>query len=233
MNHLSLFSGIGGLDLAAEWAGFKTVAFVERDPYCQRVLAKQWPGVPIFDDVRTFKWTGERIDIVSGGFPCQDISRCNPGERAGLAGEHSGLWSEFARIVGEIRPRYIVVENVPELCVRGIERVLGDLADGGYDAEWYGVPAAAAGAPHLRARQWLLAYAAGIGHGVEAEPLSPRWEAAELGPWWATEPGVRRVADGIPGQVDRLRALGNAVVPQVAYPLFAAIARAEGLSRPT
>lgn len=223
LTHLSLFSGIGGFDLAAERAGFETVAFVELDPFCRRVLEKHWPGVPKHDDVRTFRWAGE-VTVISGGFPCQDVSRCNPGERSGLAGEHSGLWSEFARLIGEVRPRFVVVENVPELLVRGIDRVLRDLADVGYDAEWHGVPAAAVGAPHLRARQWILAYPAGLGDGLEASPISPRWEAPELRAWWDAEPGVRRVADGVPARVDRLRTLGNAVVPQVAYPLFRAIA---------
>src|SRR6187551_321237 len=124
---------------------------VEIDPYCRRVLAKHWPDVRRHDDVRTFPPTdaGEwRVDVICGGFPCQDIS--NAGKRAGIDGERSGLWAEYARIVRALRPSIVVVENVAALLNRGIERVLGDLAACGFDAEWEVLPAAAAGAPHFR-----------------------------------------------------------------------------------
>jgi DNA (cytosine-5)-methyltransferase 1 len=153
VNVLDLFSGIGGFSLGLERAGMRTVAFCEIDPYCWRVLAKHWPAVPVFRDVRTLAvhdgWLvddaepgrelaqGEvcarreriavsGIDIIAGGFPCQDISVA--GKNAGITGERSGLWSEYARIIGEVRPRYVIVENVAALLGRGIERVLGDLA---------------------------------------------------------------------------------------------------------
>jgi len=142
---LSLFAGIGGFDLGLErTGGFKTVAFCEIDPFCQRVLAKHWPGVPIYDDVRELtaaklKADGISVDCIVGGFPCQDISIAGNG--AGLAGERSGLWREYARLIREIRPRLVIVENVSALLCRGLGDVLGDLAEGGYDAEWDCIPA--------------------------------------------------------------------------------------------
>lgn len=163
---LDLFSGIGGFSLGLErTGGFETVAFCEIEEFPRRVLAKHWPGVPIYDDVRTL--TAERlaadgiaVDVICGGFPCQDIS--NAGRQAGITGARSGLWSEMARLVGEVRPRFLVVENVTNLLAgeRGawFGRVLGDLAALGYDAEWHCIPAGAVGAPHIRDRVWVVAH---------------------------------------------------------------------------
>ena len=150
---LDLFSGIGGFSLGLErTGGFQTVAFCEIEEFPRRVLTKQWPGVPIYDDVRTLSAErlaadGIAVDAICGGFPCQDISAA--GEKAGIDGERSGLWREFARLIGELRPRVVLVENVADL-LRGPEewpgawfgRVLGDLAEIGYDAEWHCIPAA-------------------------------------------------------------------------------------------
>jgi DNA (cytosine-5)-methyltransferase 1 len=160
MRVLDLFSGIGGFSLGLERAGMKTVAFCEIEPFARRVLAKHWPGVPIYDDVRALTgellWAdGIAVDVICGGFPCQDISQA--GKRAGLAGERSGLWREFARLIGELRPRYVIVENVAALLGRGLGDVLGDLATLGYDAEWHCIPASAVGAPHRRDRIWIVA----------------------------------------------------------------------------
>ena len=153
----SLFAGIGGIDLGFERAGFKTVWQVEINPFCRKVLAKHFPDAERFEDVRR---VGIRelhsVDVIAGGFPCQDIS--NAGKRVGISGERSGLWSEFARIIGELRPRFVLVENVAALLVRGIDTVLGDLAAIGYDAEWQVISAADMGAPHLRKRVWIVAY---------------------------------------------------------------------------
>ena len=158
---LDLFSGIGGFSLGLERSGgFKTVAFCEIEPFCRRVLAKHWPEVPCYDDIRLL--TAERlaadgiaVDAICGGFPCQDISHAGRG--AGLNGDRSGLWFEYARLIGELRPRYVIVENVAALLVRGLERVLGSLAEIGYDAEWHCIPASAVGAPHIRDRIWIVA----------------------------------------------------------------------------
>ena len=160
---LSLFAGIGGFDLGLErTGGFKTVAFCEIEPFAVRVLNKHWPEVPVYGDVREL--TAERLradgivpNVIVGGFPCQDISLAGKG--AGLAGDRSGLWGEYARLIGEIRPTYVIVENVAALLSRGLGDVLGDLAALGYDAEWHCIPASAVGAPHRRDRIWILAYA--------------------------------------------------------------------------
>jgi DNA (cytosine-5)-methyltransferase 1 len=163
MNELALFAGAGGGILGGNLLGWKTVCAVEIEPYAASVLlARQNDGIlppfPIWDDVQTFDgkpWRGI-VDVVSGGFPCQDIS--SAGKGAGITGERSGLWKEFARIIGEVRPQYAFVENSPMLTSRGLGTVLGDLAEMGYDAEWGIVGAHHAGAPHKRDRIWILAY---------------------------------------------------------------------------
>ena len=285
----SLFSGIGGIDLGLERAGMECKWQVEIDPYCQKVLAKHWPDVRRYEDVRAVGAdTLEAVDLIAGGFPCQDVSVA--GKREGLKeGNRSGLWFEFHRIICELRPRYVFVENVPGLLANGMGRVLGDLAQGGYDAEWEVLSAADVGAPHLRRRVWIVARNDGkptgqqilraereipaisardgregtvanpneprlegpgaerkVAHGQTAtghpgqssstladtngSDESSRHESAEspsigvrrLGVcnqeanWWTIEPDVGRVAHGVPSRVDRLKALGNAVVPQCA-----------------
>jgi DNA (cytosine-5)-methyltransferase 1 len=278
---LDLFSGIGGFSLGLErTGGFKTVAFCEIEPYPRKVLAKHWPEVPCYHDVREL--TADRlaadgigIDVICGGFPCQDISVAGAG--AGLAGERSGLWSEFARLIGELRPRFAIVENVSALLSRGLADVLGDLAALRYDAEWHCIPASAVGAPHRRDRIWIVGFDADCKHDGPVRTLPP-WPDTEpsrngtggthladaygqrelqsqgskcdkrewLGDgdkdvpdatrqlldwsgeagqrrgrqfancdWWLSEPDVGRVANGVPSRVDRLKGLGNAVVPQI------------------
>ncbi len=154
----SLFAGIGGFDLGLERAGFEIAWQVEIDPYCQRVLAKHWPGVTRYGDIRAIDWaTVPAVDVLCGGFPCQDLSFA--GKRAGIDGERSWLWSEYVRSIRALRPRYIIVENVPGLLTNEyMGRVLGDLAASGYDAEWDCLPASAFGAPHRRDRVWIIAY---------------------------------------------------------------------------
>jgi DNA (cytosine-5)-methyltransferase 1 len=250
---LDLFSGIGGFSLGLERAGMETVAFVEREPFCQKVLAKHWPEIPIYDDVQQYRGDEHECDVVCGGFPCQDISLAGRG--AGLAGERSGLWREMARIIGVARPQYVIVENVAALLGRGLGDVLGDLATLGFDAEWHCIPASAVGAPHRRDRVWIVAYSKGE-RSEKARQHSQRpterasrcgtilayanftgqadgkrrEESAECervrtanygrgaGRWlgqWPAEPPVGRVVDGVPGWMDRVGALGNAVVPQI------------------
>lgn len=156
----SLFSGIGGFDLGFERAGMRTAWFCEQDDYCRRVLNRHWPDVPVYPDVTKLRGSEvERVDVLAGGFPCQDLSLAGKG--AGITGSRSGLWSEYARLIGELRPRYVVVENVTALLGRGFGTVLGDLAALGYDAEWDCIPASAVGAPHRRDRVWLVAYPGG------------------------------------------------------------------------
>jgi DNA (cytosine-5)-methyltransferase 1 len=234
LNVLDLFSGIGGFSLGLERipGAFRTIAFAEIDPYCRRVLAARWPDVPNLGDVRGV--TGEGlgpVDVITGGFPCQDISRCKPNERDGLDGEQSGLWSEYARLIERVRPRYAIVENVPELLVRGMGQLLGDLAAIGYDAEWEGIPAAAFGAPHLRARQWILSYPSSFGDRLAQGSVLARWPSFIDRSWWASEPGISRVDDGIPDRVDRCAATGNAVIPAIVKAIGHCILAAE-CSRP-
>jgi DNA (cytosine-5)-methyltransferase 1 len=170
---LDLFSGIGGFSLGLERAGMQTVAFCEIDKTAQQVLRKHWSDVPIFDDVKTLK--GEQlgtIDVICGGFPCQDLSFAGKG--AGLTGARSGLWWEFHRLIKEIKPSWVIIENVAALRSRGLDKVLGSLAEIGYDAEWHCVPASAVGAPHQRDRVWIIAYPNHAGsrtpeHGVDQD----------------------------------------------------------------
>jgi len=166
---LSLFSGIGGLELGLERAGLgQVVQQVEINPWCRAVLRRHWPDIAQHDDIRTFQPVPGSADIVCGGFPCQDIS--NAGKGAGIEeGTRSGLWAEYVRVLRVVRPRLVVVENVGALLRRGMGRVLGDLAALGYDAEWDCVPAAALGAPHLRDRVFILAYPHGSRH-LHVEP---------------------------------------------------------------
>lgn len=235
MRELALFAGAGGGILGGHLLGWRTVCAVEIDPCCRRVLlARQrdeiLPRFPIWDDIRTFDgipWRGA-VDVVSGGFPCQDISV--QGRGAGIDGARSGLWRHMARVVCEVRSRFVLVENSPALATRGLGVVLGDLAAMGFDARWGVLSAAAAGAPHVRERLWILAYANGGGDDAPAvaEDDRSRADRGELpgqrdtsadgsgsGCWWRAEPGVGRMADGLAHGMDRLRALGNGQVPAV------------------
>ena len=210
----SLFSGAGLMDYGLAAAGFNHSWFCEIDPYARRILALRWPGVPVYEDARAVGPELAPVDLLAAGFPCTDISVV--GQRAGLSGPNSGLWTEVARIVRQLQPRFVFVENVPALLVRGMGTVLGDLAASGYDAEWDCLPAAAFGAPHLRARVWLVAYPTGFGDGLPEGRLFAGRQSPEHDPRWSAEPGVRRVDDGRPDRVDRLRVLGNGVVAPIA-----------------
>ncbi len=255
MNVLDLFSGIGGFSLGLECTGgFKTVAFCEIEPFCRKVLAKHWPDIPIYEDIREL--TGEQlgqVDVITGGFPCQDISVAGRG--AGIDGDRSGLWREMHRIICRIRPRYVIVENSSALAFRGLGRVLGDLAASGYDTEWQCIPAASVGAPHIRDRIWLLAYPRReLGDvcprethgrpnvvlpkrdGWETTERSEDWKLIALAPgvhqrvaadWWRTQSRMARSVDGVPNGTHRVTALGNAVVPQIPELIGRAILEAE------
>ena len=318
MTHLSLFSGIGGIDLAAEWAGFRTVAFVEHSKFCQRVLAKHWPGVPIHDDIKSFDAKPFRgVDLVSGGFPCQ------PHSLAGMrkaSGDERDLWAEMRRVICEARPGWVLAENVPGLLSsesgRFFARVVDDLVQMGYRVGWGVYGASDVGAIHRRKRVFIIArnsdgercqeldnrepawtrdsdcgpaahsdiadrerrlersdderrkdrqslakllsasdtssiedqwvcvselqpdaraeiasHTSGCGLprescGRTGEKSAHRYIQLQSGDWrtWTTKPVIRGGNDGIPNRVDRLRSLGNAVVPQQAYPILAAIA---------
>jgi DNA (cytosine-5)-methyltransferase 1 len=295
MRHASFFSGIGGFDLAAEWMGWENVFMVEKDPWCQRILRKNFKNVEIYGDIKEFNgedYSGS-IDIVSGGFPCQPFS--NAGKRKGESDDRY-LWPEYLRVIREIQPTYVVGENVAGLVTmedgKTLDRILTDLEDEGYTVESFLIPACGVGAWHRRERIWICGVISnpdsngdsrgldtgGMGskttggkgenqcqggspHGErlrdELEPSGEdvpdtkgeRQQSQQIGTkkfhssegqellcgsrdangirseweYWATEPLLGRMANGIPNRVDRLRGLGNAIVPQVAYELFRTI----------
>lgn len=298
---LDLFSGIGGFALGAYWAGmrFDGHYFSEVDEYAIRVYRQRFPDAIGLGDICKIRGADlpEGDWIIAGGFPCQDISVAGKG--AGLAGARSGLWYEYARLIGELRPRFAIMENVGALVGRGLDAVLGSLAEIGYDAEWQDIRASDVGAPHRRERIWIVAYPEGSGSGriggwaktglaragcsctlpaplahscgpglaermrergdADAEqPTTERGGTAvadaahggdvrgdgELGAtqgqvreyrgspghggreWWAVEPYVGRVVNGVPARVDRLRCLGNSIVPQIAELIFRQSSRA-------
>jgi DNA (cytosine-5)-methyltransferase 1 len=272
MNELALFAGAGGGILGGHLLGWRTVCAVEWEPYPASVLlARQNDGIlpafPVWDDIQTFDgrpWRGI-VDVISGGFPCQDISAAGKG--AGIDGERSGMWREMARIIHEVRPRFVLVENSPMLTSRGLGVVLGDLASLGFDAKWGVLGAADVGAPHQRDRIWILANANGLDDALRrnskdhAETMArrkdePRGSLCDSGKgcqkitresrgvantdgsqcqrnqrtkrgiaertntskqgWWEIEPNVGRVAHGVAARVDRLKAIGNGQVSEVA-----------------
>ncbi len=283
----SLFAGIGGLELGLEWAGLgHTIWQVERDPFARKILAKHWPDAARYDDVCSVGAHNlSPVDVICGGFPCQDLSYAGKG--AGLAGERSGLWREYARIIRELRPCIVVVENVAALLARGLGDVLGDLAALGYDAWWDCIPASAVGAPHQRDRLFVVGLALPVsrgdawpGSGERSRALGytdgPRLEKrrsiagdtrAQRAPAqradrsravrasfgglgraahglprgldgrWPASPGeeqhsweASRTAQGQANRPTRLKALGNAVVPQVGYVIGCAIRDLRGCS---
>ena len=278
MTHLSLFTGIGGLDLAAEAAGFKTVGQCEWADFPTQVLEKHWPNVPRWRDIRTL--TGESfyertglhtVDVISGGFPCQPFSVA--GKRRGKEDDRY-LWPEMLRAISELRPAWVVGENVAGIVNMALDQVYTDLENEGYAVQAFIIPACAVDAPHRRDRAAILAYTnfprqqgceqhgtpcdreprcavSECGEAVSyadngcrtlrrdgefpaVEKTATSWadhrgRAAEYvtGEWWPAEPNVGRVAHGVPARVDRLKCLGNAVVPQQFYPVFQAIADIE------
>lgn len=243
---LDLFSGIGGFSLGLErTGGFETVAFCEIEPYPRAVLKKHWPHVPCYDDVRTLtadalSRDGIAVDVICGGFSCQDLSRAGTG--AGLDGERSGLWREFARLIGELRPCYAILENVAALLDDGMGTVLGDLADLGYDAEWSVVSACALGAPHMRQRVFAVAYP-NSEHGRQrvrnpaARTHGPLQEIYDLESARARQrarlenpSALYGGADGVPNGMERNRAIGNSIYPEIPRQIGRAILKAEGLA---
>ena len=225
----SLFAGIGGFELGLERAipGAQTIWQVEQDAFCQSILKKHWPHAQLFDDVCAVGAHNlPPVDILCGGFPCQNIT--NGGKKEGIYGEKSSLWFEMRRIISELRPPIIILENVAAITFRGLSRVLADLAALRYDAEWCIVSARDFGAPHLRERWFCVAYplrsrgAARLStpRPEQEEPTKkfdydcyrPAWRPRQS--HWSIEPAICRVVNGISNRAHRLRALGNAIVPQ-------------------
>ena len=275
MRVLDLFSGIGGFSLGLERAGMKTVQFVENDPYCQKVLAKNFPGVPIHGDIKTFNY-GTSVELISGGFPCQPYSHA--GEQRGKEDDRH-LWEEYFRIIQSVRPRWVVGENVSGIINMELDQVLSDLASENYSCQSLVIPACAVNAPHRRDRVWIIARRNAMGNseynglstakesrspssisdnssqgenktfqskgtsgrsniknvahankeriqgrketgnleseGTQRNQFSLRCSQRRIGKNWSIEPELGRVANGIPSRVDRIKSLGNAVVPQI------------------
>lgn len=241
MNVLDLFSGIGGLALGLKRAGFQTTAFCEAEPYCRHVLERHWPGVACYDDVRTLtadrlRADGISVDAIAGGFPCQDISYAGFG--AGLEGARSGLFFEYARLIRELGPDVAIVENVSALLDRGMGAVLGTLSDLGYHAIWDTVSACSVGHPHMRRRVFIVAYAHRLdgwerfrdsfAREYRALQTLDRFEGARSRQRarLANPSELYGGADGLPYGMERNRAIGNAVAPDVAETIGTAIMRA-------
>lgn len=241
MTHLSLFSGIGGLDLAAEWAGFETVGQCEFADYPTKVLEKHWPDVPRWRDIRTltkesfYERTGLRtVDVISGGFPCQPFSVA--GKQKGK-GDDRYLWPEMLRVIRELRPHCVVGENVAGLVRIALEEILSELQSIGYEARAYSSTAHDVGGLHKGERIFIVAasdygstalrrniqFPADGGIKGRGDNHGRRAKKSDLWKRWEVEPRPYGVANGIPHRVDRLKCLGNAVVPQQAYPIFRAL----------
>lgn len=217
MRILDLFSGIGGFSVGLHRAGMTTAAFCEADERCRKVLRRHWPGTPIFEDVRTLKGAAVgAIDVVCGGFPCQDLSPA--GKRVGLSGERSGLWSEYARIVRELDAKWIVIENAGHTWRRWVPAVRRDLWAAGYASLPLRVRASDVGAKHERARGIVIAHTdSELLRQLQGWWVGPGREvAAELAESWDSAPRGLGADDGAPDWVDRRRMLGNAVVTHVA-----------------
>jgi len=294
---LDLFSGIGGFSLAAQWCWrdeLEIVAFCEIDKYCQKVLRKHWPDVPIIEDIRDVTTevitydekqidrrnireasqrqiqkfrdcTFARIDLLTGGFPCQPFSIA--GKRNGKA-DNRFLWPEMFAVIKEVKSRWVVAENVAGIVRMALDDCLSDLEGEGYSTQTVIIPACAVNAPHRRDRVWIMAYNSAVCdfNGGKIEKIQrkeqgsytagicqdvadtdkfngngARFHSSKLSQfektriskeWWSTEPDVDRVAHGVPSRVDRLKSLGNAIVPQVAYQIFKAIKEIETGCKP-
>lgn len=232
---LDLFSGVGCFSLGLErTGGYETVAFCEIAEFQRGILSKHWPEVPIYHDVRKLTSSdlerdGIAVDVICGGFPCQDVSIVGRGR--GINGSRTGLWREVVRLAEELAPRFIILENSPKIRSRGLEQLLAALDEIGYDAEWHCIPAAHVGAPHRRDRFWLIAHRESDTLGPDAYILRPYSAQVHIDgsvelrdeqervpgslAWWRTEPAVERVVDGPASKLDiaRIGAIGNAVVP--------------------
>lgn len=227
MNVLDLCSGIGGFSLGLERAGMNTVAFCEIEPFCQKILNQHWPDVPIFSDLRelTHEQIERPIDLICGGYPCQPFSVA--GKRRGKD-DSRHLWPEFSRLIREIRPNWVLFENVTGHITMGIDDVFADLENQNYTTQAFIIPACAVDAPHRRNRVWILGYS----HSELIQRLRPN-RKQKLQPHakersslctsempratqWETEPQLGRVVDGIPNRLDRVKALGNAIIPRIA-----------------
>jgi DNA (cytosine-5)-methyltransferase 1 len=250
MKHFGLFEGIGGFSLAARWMGWETVGWCEINPFCQTVLKHHFPNAKGYGDIKTtdFRpWRG-KVDILTGGFPCQDASRANQGRgERGLLGEKTGLYSQMVRAISEIRPKFVVAENVPDIIATNggndFAQILQSLYEVGYDAEWCCLYASQFGAPHGRERMYLVANASSIrlskgksffpamGKKIDKINRGIARATVSIGQHWNDEPPFPTLDDGVSHKLDgsrywydqTIQAAGNAVVPQVVHEIYKAI----------
>ena len=236
MTHGSLFSGIGGFELGAKRAGIKTIWNCEINPFCRMILKKHFPETTQYTDITTLK-NPPYVDIISGGFPCQDISIANP-KGEGLNGKRSGLWKEMLRIICEARPSYVLIENSPELLRKGFSSLLQNLSEAGYDAEWQCLQARNFNLPHKRERIFIIAYTKRLGHldniiktCILQKILSKKISGQTPLPMPIKRFNAKsdyrsvRMYNGFSKELDtnRITALGNAVIPSIAQYLFECI----------
>lgn len=240
--HLDLFSGIGGFSLAAKQIGFDTIQFVEKDKFCKKVLQKHWPLVPIHDDIKTFNFTN-KVDLLTGGFPCQPFS--NAGNKKGINDDRY-LWNEMFRIIGQCNPDWVIAENVAGIVAMELDNIIDDLARMGYETQSFIIPACAANAPHRRDRVWIVANSmqkrcdSGIYYWQSRHiPKDQKWNMEKIHEEWSQfQPNswkTRKTHDwlafnteslrgnyGLPTRLDkdRVKVLGNAIVPQVVFPIL-------------
>lgn len=247
MKHLDLFSGIGGFALAAKWAGYETVAFCEIDKFCQKVLTKHWPDVVIHHDIRNFIYE-HNVDLLTAGFPCQPFSVA--GKKKGKNDERY-LWPETLRIIQQCRPSWIVAENVIGILAMEIKDIISDLENENYSTQILVLPACAANAPHRRDRVWIIAFHNCLRSNEwisdwqkryfqndkewniaslqsEWEQFKPKsWSTHQAKDWLQFNASASRRDDGLPNRLDRIKSLGNAIVPQIAYPILRLIKEIE------
>lgn len=249
MRHLDLFSGIGGFALAARWAGIETIGFCEIDSFCQQVLQKHWPGVPIYADIKKLNFT-DKVGLLTGGFPCQPFSVA--GKKKGIMDDRH-LWPEMFRVIREVKPDWIIAENVPGIVALALDNILDDLESEGYKTQTFIIPACAANAPHRRDRIWIIAnrISERCNNGINnrktrhlqenlngyMEEIQSKWKqfipnawkVMQSRDWIEFNADLMRKNDGLSNRVDRIKALGNAIVPQVAYAFMKMIQEIEDL----
>ena len=231
MRHASLFTGIGGFDLAAQWMGWENVFQVEKDEFCTAVLTKNFPNVPKYGDIKQFKGHAYRgsIDVLTGGFPCQPFS--SAGKRKGTSDDRY-LWPEMLRVIREIQPKIIIGENVSGILnwSNGMvfEQVQIDMENEGYETTPFILPASGTGSFHIRERVWFVANNISLQSKQKIEVLHSKQNRQEVArmpfrTWLEAATKLCRVDDGISNRMDRIKSIGNAIVPQVAFQIFKTI----------
>lgn len=237
---IDLFSGIGGFSLAGKWAGFETIRFVEKDKFCQKVLMKNFPGIPIHDDIKTFNFY-DKANLLTGGFPCQPFSVA--GNKKGIKDDRY-LWNEMFRVVRECNPNWVIAENVSGIMEMELDNIVNDLEREGYAVQSFIIPACAANAPHRRDRLWIVANAVrkrcdnGIYywearhiqknkewdmetlHKEWLQLIPESWKTMQARDYLLLNANTSRINDGLSERLDRIKSLGNAIVPQVVFPIM-------------